>query len=143
MGRVRVLGVAAALLLAGCSAEEQAPPAPAPTAGGDLAWRRLAAAPSERTEVAAATAGGRVYVAGGYAPDGATVATVEVYDPTEDAWVAGPDLPIAVNHAMAATLDGAVHVAGGYGGDRRPRSEERRVGKECYALCRSRWSPYH
>ena len=25
----------------------------------------------------------------------------------------------------------------------RPRSEERRVGKECYALCRSRWSPYH
>ena len=25
----------------------------------------------------------------------------------------------------------------------RERSEERRVGKECYALCRSRWSPYH
>ena len=24
-----------------------------------------------------------------------------------------------------------------------PRSEERRVGKECRALCRSRWSPYH
>ena len=25
----------------------------------------------------------------------------------------------------------------------RPRSEERRVGKECRPLCRSRWSPYH
>ena len=24
-----------------------------------------------------------------------------------------------------------------------PRSEERRVGKECIAWCRSRWSPYH
>ena len=24
-----------------------------------------------------------------------------------------------------------------------PRSEERRVGKECVSLCRSRWSPYH
>ena len=23
------------------------------------------------------------------------------------------------------------------------RSEERRVGKECAILCRSRWSPYH
>ena len=23
------------------------------------------------------------------------------------------------------------------------RSEERRVGKECIAVCRSRWSPYH
>ena len=25
----------------------------------------------------------------------------------------------------------------------RMRSEERRVGKECERLCRSRWSPYH
>ena len=24
-----------------------------------------------------------------------------------------------------------------------PRSEERRVGKECSLTCRSRWSPYH
>src|SRR3546814_12347328 len=23
------------------------------------------------------------------------------------------------------------------------RSEERRVGKECFRTCRSRWSPYH
>src|SRR3546814_20483247 len=26
---------------------------------------------------------------------------------------------------------------------RDPRSEERRVGKECVSTCRSRWSPYH
>ena len=26
---------------------------------------------------------------------------------------------------------------------RAQRSEERRVGKECLAVCRSRWSPYH
>ena len=26
---------------------------------------------------------------------------------------------------------------------RHPRSEERRVGKECTSWCRSRWSPYH
>src|SRR3546814_20924831 len=24
-----------------------------------------------------------------------------------------------------------------------PRSEERRVGKECVSMCRPRWSPYH
>ena len=29
------------------------------------------------------------------------------------------------------------------GGDTTSRSEERRVGKECLRLCRSRWSPYH
>ena len=27
--------------------------------------------------------------------------------------------------------------------DNYTRSEERRVGKECLRLCRSRWSPYH
>ena len=27
--------------------------------------------------------------------------------------------------------------------DARRRSEERRVGKECNQVCRSRWSPYH
>ncbi len=27
--------------------------------------------------------------------------------------------------------------------ERERRSEERRVGKECLRLCRSRWSPYH
>ena len=27
--------------------------------------------------------------------------------------------------------------------DPHPRSEERRVGKECEVPCRSRWSPYH
>ena len=31
-------------------------------------------------------------------------------------------------------IRGVVHFA---------RSEERRVGKECLRLCRSRWSPYH
>ena len=28
-------------------------------------------------------------------------------------------------------------------GTKQGRSEERRVGKECLRLCRSRWSPYH
>ena len=27
--------------------------------------------------------------------------------------------------------------------DKEIRSEERRVGKECASMCRSRWSPYH
>jgi phosphoribosylamine--glycine ligase len=44
-----------------------------------------------------------------------------------------------------------VYVATGNGGTAREdglenvnlRSEERRVGKECRRLCRSRWSPYH
>jgi hypothetical protein len=36
-------------------------------------------------------------------------------------------------HSYLAHLIGIRHI----------RSEERRVGKECRRLCRSRWSPYH
>ena len=38
------------------------------------------------------------------------------------------------------------HEKGAFTGAAQPRegrSEERRVGKECIAVCRSRWSPYH
>ena len=39
--------------------------------------------------------------------------------------------------AMMATGTGSNALALGW------RSEERRVGKECRTVCRSRWSPYH
>ena len=39
-----------------------------------------------------------------------------------------------------AALEGNDVVNSGRGDD---RSEERRVGKECFVPCRSRWSPYH
>ena len=91
-------------------------PEPVPRASGDLSWRTLASAPSARTEVAATALDGRIYVAGGYRGDGATVATVEIFDIGGNQWVRGPDLPVPVNHAMAATVGGAVYVFGGYDG---------------------------
>ena len=39
---------------------------------------------------------------------------------------------------FSGVLGGQIVLAGGTS-----RSEERRVGKECLRLCRSRWSPYH
>ena len=48
------------------------------------------------------------------------------------------NLDIAVAVAQIVQADAEVGVSGA------PlRSEERRVGKECVSLCRSRWSPYH
>src|SRR5213080_5154541 len=52
-------------------------------------------------------------------------------------------LPISHHDARAARGGGR---GGGESGGARAhdeRSEERRVGKECIAVCRSRWSPYH
>ena len=53
-------------------------------------------------------------------------------------WLPGPraDAPaILYLHGARWNLTGSV--------TRIDRSEERRVGKECPQLCRSRWSPYH
>src|SRR3546814_2689374 len=41
--------------------------------------------------------------------------------------------------AMAISIS-SIFLSGAFSA---PRSEERRVGKECVSTCRSRWSPYH
>jgi N-acetylneuraminic acid mutarotase len=108
-----------AAALAACSSAEVAttPPRqePSPTATQEpLEWRQLAPVPTPRTEVAAAAAAGKIYVAGGFAEGAGTVATVEVYDVAADSWSRGPPLPVAVNHAMAAAVGGEPYVVGGY-----------------------------
>ena len=51
---------------------------------------------------------------------------------------AGPSNPLRAGYARAwFTLSDAADVV------LAQRSEERRVGKECLSVCRSRWSPYH
>src|SRR3546814_16276890 len=52
----------------------------------------------------------------------------------------GDPLPISERRRMAAQHPPHV-VVDCIGGP--PRSEERRVGKECVSTCRSRWAPYH
>ena len=45
--------------------------------------------------------------------------------------------------SMARILAKAWNCLQGEGAMPCGRSEERRVGKECHVVCRSRWSPYH
>src|SRR3546814_12229573 len=54
----------------------------------------------------------------------------------------GPHLVLVRDLITLANLSGARH-AGALLQAADPRSEERRVGKECVSRCRSRWSPYH
>jgi N-acetylneuraminic acid mutarotase len=110
--------------LAGCSGDpperSARTPASVPAVSTAAGWQRLAPALSKRTEVAAAAAGNRIVVAGGYRGDGATVSTVEVFDPVSGRWEPGPDLPVPVNHAMAATVRDRIYVFGGYLSSNRP-----------------------
>lgn len=105
------------------------PSGSSPTAGspatttppdGGLAWERLEALPTRRTEVTAASDGRRIAVIGGLAatPEGSsgTVASLDVLELASGTWSDGPDLPIAVNHAMATGAGGDIYVLGGYEG---------------------------
>ena len=108
-------------------------PASVPTVDG-VRWRSLQPAPTPRTEVAAASDGDRIFVVGGFTETEATVPTVEVFEPEAEVWSQGPDLPVAVNHAMATALEGTVYVLGGYLGPGLSNPSDR-----VFALRGGRW----
>ncbi|HEY6115322.1 MAG TPA: hypothetical protein VI172_05135 [Candidatus Dormibacteraeota bacterium] len=68
--------------------------------------------PAAVEETAAAAAGGKLYVMGGFNAAGASLGTVYVFDGAR--WSAGPRLPLPLDHASAATLDDRVYIAGGH-----------------------------
>ncbi|MDQ4027301.1 MAG: protein kinase, partial [Actinomycetota bacterium] len=100
-------------LLYACTSDDEADVSARPEVK-DVEWRRLSPAPSKRTEVTATALDVRIFVMGGFSEAGDTVSDVEVYETETDSWGSGPDLPIAVNHAMSATLDRTVYSIGGY-----------------------------
>jgi len=77
-------------------------------------WTKLPSMPTERTEVAAATLGSRIYVVGGFDGGGDTVDAVEVYDARSNTWSKAKELPAPLHHAAAASYQGKLYVVGGY-----------------------------
>jgi N-acetylneuraminic acid mutarotase len=83
--------------------------------GGSKRWRALAPAPLERTEVAAARIGRRIYVVGGFERrSGETTAATERYDIRHDRWSRARPMPLALNHPTAVAHSGRLYVHGGY-----------------------------
>src|SRR5438046_8979447 len=72
--------------------------------------------PAPIEETAAAAAGGRLYVMGGFNAAGASLNSVYVFDGI--AWEAGPRLPLPLDHASAATVGDHVYIAGGHSNGR-------------------------
>src|ERR1700704_1772647 len=88
--------------------------------GRDSEWRRHAAMPEQRSEVAAAAVGGEIVVVGGFVADGSNSAHADAYSPAANRWRHLSDLPMSVDHAAAASANGRMYVIGGYGADRKP-----------------------
>jgi non-specific serine/threonine protein kinase len=84
------------------------------------AWVAASPLTVPRTEVAAATLGGRIVVVGGFLASGGNSRRVDAYDPRAGRWERLPDLPVSVDHAAAASWRGRLVVVGGYGPDRQP-----------------------
>jgi non-specific serine/threonine protein kinase len=64
--------------------------------------------------MSAAVVNGEIWVAGGLTTSTKATAATQVYDPTKDAWRAGPSLPEGVDHAMLVTYRYQVMLIGGF-----------------------------
>ena len=81
-------------------------------------WTPVASLPSARSDLAAATVGGKIYVFGGCRGPGTILADVDVYNPVTNTWSTAPtDMPTARAGMYAvATKGGSVYVIGGWDG---------------------------
>jgi hypothetical protein len=66
--------------------------------------------------MATAVLDGRIWLAGGFAPDGSATAELWVFDPRSGSWDEGPALPEAVHHAALASDGTRLLLVGGYAG---------------------------
>ncbi len=113
--------VAALHVLSACGGgSNNADPAPNGNGGGPAGpiWSTLSPMPTPRLEFATAAASGLVYVIAGRDALAAItpkpqLATMDIYDPANDTWTQGPDLPIAVSALMAIGINDKIYVMGG------------------------------
>ncbi len=77
-------------------------------------WETRAPFPIEATEVSSAAVGDKVYVVGGFLPNGSSN-RLFIYDAFTDTWSEGAPLPVAggVDHANVAALNGKFYFLGG------------------------------
>lgn len=77
------------------------------------AWTTLRAAPSVHQLPAVGAIGGKLYVAGGVAANGAATARLDVYDPATNTWSTAAPLPTARAAPGAGVIGGRLYVLGG------------------------------
>ena len=87
-------------------------PVTAPSPSPEPAQRLEAPLPAPIEETAAAAAGGKLYVMGGFDAAGNSLNSVYVFDGSS--WSSGPRLPLGLDHASATSFGDEVFIAGGH-----------------------------
>ena len=95
---------------------ESPSPTPSSAVSPQPLQRVEASLPAPVEETAAAAAGGKLYVMGGFNAAGQSLRSVYVFDGTS--WAAGPPLPLPLDHPSAATLNDHLYIAGGHSNGR-------------------------
>ena len=80
--------------------------------GGQFTWEPIPAAPFQSRALAAASAGGKLYVLGGFTPDSKASKNVYIFDPATDTWSQGPELPFPGFGVSAFGVEDTVYVSG-------------------------------
>ncbi len=76
-------------------------------------WKILPATPTARTEVAVVNHQDKIYLIGGFTPNGISE-QVEVYDPATQVWSKAAPLPAPRHHTTAVSTNGKIYVVGGF-----------------------------
>ena len=79
-----------------------------------LRWDKAAPFPEPEEELYGVTAGGKMYVIGGFSENGKPApAMVYEYDPAADKWTKKKPIPVPVHHQAQTELNGKIYVFGG------------------------------
>jgi len=107
--RPTVLALLLAIAAGGCAAPTDDDDSAAAPAG----WTTAADLLDPLQEQAVVRWGDEIVILGGFDDAAASVARVEAYDPSTDAWRALPPLVVPAHHISATVFDGAIYVFGG------------------------------
>ncbi len=103
---------------------------------GDQGWREIAPMPAPRSQAAAVSIGGRIYIVGGAQGD-RLVSPTYVYDTAADRWSTAAPLPTPRDHLAAAAIGGRVCAVGG----RKLSLLQNLATFECYDPAVDAWQP--
>ncbi|HEY3917925.1 MAG TPA: kelch repeat-containing protein [Stellaceae bacterium] len=111
----RAISLLAGAALIGLATIALSPPGPS-RAQSVLAgiWTKKHPLPTVRSEVYAATVGGKIYVIGGQNAERPDLYVNDEYDPATDTWRERAGMPHGMNHTALAASDGKIYAAGGF-----------------------------